>query len=59
MLGLYDIGMQCPIAHTLFKLNQTEVMTEVMKVESQVKSPKWSEVTFKSCSFPSQVIIPE
>jgi len=32
---------------------------QVTEVVRQVKSRRWSQVTFKSCSSPSQVIIPE
>ena len=38
------IGMQCPAALALIKLNQTEVVTQVRKVECQVKSQRRSQV---------------
>jgi len=34
-------------------------VTQVTKIGSQVKSRRWSQVTFKSCSSPSQVTIQE
>jgi len=42
-------------------LNKTRQMPgpQVTKVGSQVKSRRGSQVSFKSCNSPSQVIIPE
>jgi len=59
MLYLYTcISMQCPTAYALIKYNQAEVVNQVTKVGSQVRSWRWSQVSFKSCrpSSASQVI---
>ena len=47
--------MQCPAAHALIIQNQTQST----KIGSPDKSRRWSQVTFKSCSFLSKVIIPK
>ena len=40
--------MMCPTAYAIIKQNKTEVVTQVTKFGSQVKSRRWSQVTFNS-----------
>src|SRR6218665_1419456 len=54
MFGLHRHAVPNLLNKTRQKLRH---LAQVTKVGSQVKSRRWGEVTFKSCSSPSQVIL--